>query len=147
MSDPEFRSRVLTQIWRSLQQVCPREGRLALGVRGFVTAVSTDGHQVRVLLRLPASVRCEGDDGFLPAAQRAMAAIPALRAVRLDTSIPAADTAQPGHERCADRGLAEWRARGWRIERGAEQDTVRVLIRAEIEAADRSTSDGTLQAV
>ncbi|WP_243788752.1 hypothetical protein [Saccharopolyspora gloriosae] len=147
MSDPEFRSRVLTEIWRSLQQVCPREGRPALGVRGFVTAVSTDGRRVRVLLRLPASVRCEGDDGFLQAAQRAMSRIPALRAVRLDASTSDADAVQPGHEHCADRALADWRARGWQVGDRPEQDAVRVLIRAEIEPTEQSTSDESLQAV
>ena len=138
--EPNFCSHVLTEVWEALERVRPAADDLSLTDRGFVTAASTDGSAIRVLLRLPATVwREHGRRRLVRDVEDAVREVPAVRDVRsgikiyqptLTPGLPAVPAHVPplharssvtgpsrdGHGACVDRVLSGMRDKGWQIE-------------------------------
>lgn len=139
----EDSSMLLNQVWHALEKVLASCYRESPAARGLVTAVSTDGVVVRVLLRLSADPVRRG--GLLARIENALGGLPSLTGVALRvkpyrSALPA-HVAEWAHEACATGAMARLRGEGWVLD-GAERsssspdqeepETYRVIVQAEI---------------
>ena len=157
-------TRILEDVWEALDEVRPPGEQRSLTDLGFVTAASTDGAVIRVLLTVPAAVaggadratllteveRCIGD---LPSLSEIDVQVKSLRPqwVTADATcgvvspldrLAAAPTSV--HSACVKNALVDMRQDGWEID-GFQQprnaadrsEQVRVIIRARIAAQTR----------
>lgn len=144
---------LLDDVWQTLEEL-EEPGRRDSGAGpGWITAVSSRGNQLRILLRLPSEQCRQGMEregaSALAAVGDALRGLPALTDVDLEvrpdraSADLAATTGSCWHELPATADLLERRHQGWFVEgaqhRGAGSPvddangtTVRVLVRARI---------------
>lgn len=153
---------LLDDVWQALEELEGTDQRASDTGPGWITAVSTRGSQLRILLRLPAE-QCRGEAGREGASALADVAdvlrtLPALTDVELEvrphraSADLAATTGACWHELPAAADLLEQRHQGWFVEgaqhrgvdsssAGAGDTTVRVLVRARIAGGSATPRD------
>lgn len=148
---------LLDDVWQALEEIGLTDRRDSGAERGWITAVSTSGAQLRILLRLPAEL-CREGAGMLAEVADALRALPVLNELALEvkphrapTDLGLAET--PGsrwHELPVTTGLFDQCHQGWVVEgvqhRRADSSTdvigtTGVLVRASI-AEEEDTRRG-----
>ncbi|MCI2422462.1 hypothetical protein MOQ72_34040 [Saccharopolyspora sp. K220] len=149
----DFCSHVLAEVWDALARIRPGDGELSLTERELVTAVSTDGRSLRILLRLPATLwRTGAQRELLPEIEAAVRTAPALHDVRTSVKVYRPPLAE--HHDCVRNALSGLHAKGWRIS-GIEQrpntagldrsGTVRVIVEARVRQRAGEAVSGPLR--
>lgn len=141
---------LLDDVWQALEEIGLADRRDSGAERGWITAVSTSGAQLRILLRLPAEL-CREGAGLLAEVAEVLRALPVLSEVDLEVKPHRAPTS-PGlagttgtrwHELPAATGLFDQCHQGWIVE-GVQRrragscstdaiDTTGVLVLASID--------------
>jgi metal-sulfur cluster biosynthetic enzyme len=155
---------VLTEVWEALESIHPAGGQRSLAELGFITATSTDGAFLRVLLTVPAALcRDLARSELLTEVERAISEVPSLRGVHLDLKIYRpmhADADVPEHPHphalCLSKAVEGMRYSGWELggfqqhrfvtvlpEDVDSNDTVRVIVHARIEPGTNNSRQVT----